>query len=66
MSTVTIFCREGACNVENHTPANCHNRYVATRRLPGPPLSRRDWDALAALTDRDLTGNGPELTGRQR
>ena len=26
MSTVTIFCREGACNVENHTRDNCPNK----------------------------------------
>ena len=30
MSTVTIFCREGACNVENHTRDNCPNRAAAT------------------------------------
>ena len=32
MSTVTIFCREGACNVENHTRDNCPNRAAATSR----------------------------------
>ena len=30
VSTVTIFCREGACNVENHTRDNCPNRAAAT------------------------------------
>ena len=29
MSTVTIFCREGACNVENRTRDNCPNRAAA-------------------------------------
>ena len=32
VSTVTIFCRDGACNVETHTRDNCRNRYEATNQ----------------------------------
>ena len=51
LSTVTIFCRDGACNVASHNSGTCYNRYVATRgrRVSGPPLTRRDWEALRDL-----------------
>ena len=31
MSTVTIYCRDGACNVEGHTRTNCPNRAAALK-----------------------------------
>ena len=57
MSTVTIFCREGACNVENHTRDNCYQRYVATRHLTWK-LSRRDWEVAKAIQVADPLRRG--------
>ena len=53
MSTVTIFCRAGACNVENHTRDNCYNRYAATRTQTWK-LTRRDWEVAKAHLVTDL------------
>ena len=54
MSTVTIFCREGACNVEGHTIANCHNRHTA--KVPNR-ISYEEWRATRLIHAlRDKTG----------
>lgn len=53
MSTVTIFCRDGACNVAGHTSSNCYHRYTATRLLTFK-LSRRDWEIAKASQVADL------------
>ena len=46
MSTVTIYCRDGACNVEGHTRDNCYNRYAATDTAP---LGRAGWELTRPL-----------------
>jgi hypothetical protein len=66
MSSVTVFCRDGACNVASHTRTNCHNRAAAVHpaRHLGTPA-----EIAAFLRDADLepaTDQHPEPTSRQR
>lgn len=55
MSHITIYCRDGACNVPGHTRTNCTNRYRANR------IIRLDEDRI-----RDALGSPAEVADVDR